>query len=151
MSQSGDKYKIQIVRTGIGDPFLLVNFEFTADGKNPTEHPISDFEVVAYVSNDQNNWIYLGYTKAESISKFGPYRIGIPFDEPDGFSDTETVYAQIQFGANGHGGDFEVVPTPNTEGENISDSHPYKVTLTFNTQLGVTETFQDQVYYSWPN
>lgn len=151
MADSGDKYKIQIVRTGIGDPFLVVNFEFQDDGLSPIEHPISQFEVVAFVSNDENNWEYIGYTKSESIAKMGPYRIGIPFDEPPGFSESETVYVQLQFGSDGHGGDFEVVATPNTTGETISDSHPYKVTITFNTKLGVTEAFQDQVYYSWPN
>ena len=141
MSQEGNKYKIQIVKAGIGDPFLLITAQFLDnDGYDPTTNPIDDLEVkigFAYSPDDDLYYFWKGYSN--NISEMGPYRFGIPFDRPDDWNEGRDVYIRIIVEKDGDD-NFDVDST----GNNQVDIH-------FATLGGARMSFYDDVYYSYEN
>ncbi len=158
MASSGgnDKYEIQIVKTGIGDPFLILNFVFNPNGINPSEQTVSDLKIIAKFSTDNDHWITIGHVVTEFIdgdATMEPapfYRAGIPFSPPDNFSTLTTVYVDYEFTIQGEGDDVVIVVPSGYEGEDIHSSNPNHVTIEFNNIEGRLESFTDEVYYSWP-
>ena len=148
MSQSGDKYKIQIVRTGIGDPFLLLKFQFTEDGLNPTEYPIDSMEFHFLIGNTppSSSNGELARVLTYKTSGLGPYRVGVPFDEPEGFNPGSTAYARVYVFVNGTNSNVEFVNPNDDPGLSITNND---VTITLNPQDGRLQEFYDNVYYTW--
>ena len=97
MSQEGNKYKIQIVKAGIGDPFLLITAQFLDnDGYDHTTNPIDDLEVkIGFAYSPEDDFYYFGKVYSNNISEMGPYRFGIPFDRPDDWNEGRDVYIRI--------------------------------------------------------
>lgn len=148
MSQSGDKYKIQIVRTGIGDPFLVLKYQFAEDGLNPVEYPINQMEFHFLVGNTppSSSNGELAKVLTFKTSALGPYRIGVPFDEPEGFDPSSTAFARVYVFVNGSHDNVEFVNPNDDPGLSITGND---VTITLDPQMGRMQEFFDNVYYTW--
>ncbi len=151
MAEGGDKYKIQIVKTGIGDPFLVVNFKFTEDSLNPIENPVQNVQVYLSISNTMQftTDTGLGYVLTYKVSDYGPYRVGIPFDRPESWTLEEPLWLQVTIYVNGQFNNVEIVNPDGLEGIETFDS--FYAYINLNPQSGATRSYLDEVYYTWPN
>ena len=149
MAQSGDKYKIQIVKTGIGDPFLVVRFQFDADGISPVEEPISSLQFLFYLSEDQSfpGEKQIGSFITTKVSKLDPYRVGIPFDAPAAYTEGDPLNLRIFAYVNGHYDNVEFVNPQGVPGLECAENY---ATISFHPQNGQEREFFDLVYYTWP-
>ncbi len=106
---AGDKYKIKIVRTGIGDPFLLGVFEFDLEeALNPKVIPVQDLEIKVEFSTDNDDFHTYGNIQlkknlsdwATTVETTARYYFGLPFDPGSGYSSGDTIYLRLTFSAS---------------------------------------------------
>ena len=109
MAGEGDKYKIKIVRTGIGDPFLLGKFQFDLEGAlDPKTTPVQDLEIKVEFSLDNDDFHTYGNIQlkknlsdwATNESQTATYYFGMPFDPGDGYETGQTIYLKLTFTAS---------------------------------------------------
>lgn len=108
---AGDKYKIKIIKTGIGDPFLLGEFQFDLDGGiNPKTTPVQDLEIKVEFSTDNDDFHTYGNIQlkknlsdwATSNENQARYYFGLPFDPGGGYTTGSTIYLKLTFSASNH-------------------------------------------------
>lgn len=103
---AGDKYKIKIVRTGIGDPFLLGEFQFDLDGGiDPSIRPLKDLEIKVEMGpsgGDLHTYGYIVLKKnltdwATGSGDAARYFFGMPFDPTDNYDDGDAIQLRLTF------------------------------------------------------
>lgn len=83
------KYKIQIIKAGIGDPLIAVCFKFVADEgyDNPVDYPVENLQITVNFSYITTSGLRSAPKTAgiSSMAKFGTlnyYYLTFPFDQP---------------------------------------------------------------------
>ncbi|HEX2901501.1 MAG TPA: hypothetical protein VHS96_17430, partial [Bacteroidia bacterium] len=106
---AGPTYKIRIIKTGIGDPFLLGEFEFITSGgyANPANDAVQDLTIKVEFSNDGDSYPNYGTVTMQqpikgwqmSISDgTAPrYFFGLPFDPGENYTSQQTIYLRLTF------------------------------------------------------
>jgi hypothetical protein len=106
------RYKIRIIRTSIGDPFLLVQFQFEVPSgyTDPATTPVENMGIVVDFSltGESNSFQQFGVLQLKKpIANWQPsgsdgahnYYFGLPFDPGSGYnqSDDPSIYLKIYF------------------------------------------------------
>lgn len=106
---AGPTYKIRIIKTGIGDPFLLGEFEFlTGSGyTDPASEPVQDLSIKVELSTDSDNYpnygtVVLqqpikGWQLSNSDNNAPRYFFGLPFDPGSNYDSQQTIYLRLTF------------------------------------------------------
>lgn len=136
---AGDKYKLKIVKVGIGDPYIMVETQFDSSGVLPTEDPVSVMQVQFMFSLDGVSYQDFGIVETlRQLDTMGPYYFGLPFDPGSGFDMGDEVWVQIHFNSSPYATDV-----------NDTDSHIFTQQLTY--LGGPNEPFSIPIYYNWLN
>lgn len=90
------KYKIQIIKAGIGDPLLAICFKFLAEEgyDNPEEYPVEGMSMTAQLEyNSTNNNSKALKTPGNAIlanfATLNNYYLTFPFDQPADFNEDD--------------------------------------------------------------
>lgn len=108
MSTSDPKYQIKIIKAGIGDPMLTLQFQFTnSDGTYDLpshEHPVYNLDVVATLnwtnSDGEPVASSVGHVEIYKVQTTDTYNLTLPFDMPDGFEMGSAVGMEITMSDN---------------------------------------------------
>lgn len=107
-----DKYKIKIVRTGIGDPFLVGEFYFdTENGLDPAQHPVDGLDIQIEFQMADNDFHTFGHIKvskqldnwAKTQGMDSNYHFGLPFDPGSLYEVGDAVVMKLTFTTGNHG------------------------------------------------
>lgn len=140
-----DKYKIKIVRTGIGDPFLLGEFYFdTENGLNPANTPCEGLQIAVEFQDEDGGFHHFGSITvtstvnnwAKSMGLDTNYHFGLPFDPGSGYIVGNTVTMKLTFTTGNY-------PVALDDGSN--DHSTYVMEYDPSGQFGV----QAPCYYQW--
>ena len=77
-----DDYDVIIKEGGVGDPTVFASFEFGGNTVPSKDAPLENLKITVTV-----NWpkisrsIKVGYVYVNEVSRVGPYRFGLPYDD----------------------------------------------------------------------
>ena len=125
MSTSNPKYQIKIVKAGIGDPMLTIQFQFTnSDGTYTLpsqEHPVHDLEIqtrLVWLNGDgESISANTGVVSVNEIGTTDLYNMTVPFDMPSGFTMSNDVSMNLTVVAENGNTDVDI---QNGDGNTIS-------------------------------
>jgi hypothetical protein len=146
-----DPYKIRIIKTGIGDPFLLGEFNFdTSDGyADPADVPVQNLNIKIEFSVDSGesfpnyghivlqaplaNWQMAGVTTPR-------YFFGLPFDPGSSYEAEQAIQLRLTFTCD----NLPIVIEGHNQGQND------QIILHMTYQGNPVELPTVPVYYYWP-
>ncbi len=117
---AGDKkkYKIQLIKAGIGDPLICVAFKFLADPNydNPEEYPVENLDIFSSLEYLTAPRTYSqkssGNIQMATFHTLNSYYLTFPFDQPEDYTPGNEIYGVIQASGTDNNGtaytiDFE--------------------------------------------
>lgn len=77
-----DDYDVIIKEGGVGDPTVFASFEFTGATVPTRKSPLENLKITVTVDWPEiNRSIHVGYAFVNKVSRKGPYRFGLPYDD----------------------------------------------------------------------
>lgn len=112
MPQSDPKYQIKIIKAGIGDPLLTLQFQFTnSDGtfdlpteENPVNNVTADIRLNWAVEGGGSQGASIGNVSVWKVQTTNVYNLTLPFDLPAGFPLSSAAEVSMDVTINGNNG-----------------------------------------------